>query len=183
MDNEWEDICVLQWKTTKSHAWKEFCWKNVAQYFITPLMKVYQSNGNSQRNCGCQAAGHYHVFWECPNIQSYRKDIHKAIQDVFNTHTPFDFKIMYLGYIPPELAAGKKALTKRWMLQTGPTINNWVDVTIYIYRYIYYGKGYCFSQPKVRRIHKTLGKMGTIHQTFKTRFCQGNELKERPLFI
>ena len=52
---------------------------------------------------------------------------------------------MYLSYIPPVLsaidkylmgallAAGKKALTKRWMLQTGPTIDNWVDVTIGIY--------------------------------------------------
>ena len=110
-------------------------------------MKGYQNNGSSQcwQNCGCRAAGHYHVFWECPNIQNYWKDIHKAIQDVFNTHIPFDFKIMYLSYIPPELsaidkyfmgallAAGKKALTKRWMLQTGPTIDNWIDVTIEIY--------------------------------------------------
>lgn len=108
MDNEWEDICVFQWKITKSHAWKEFRWKNVARYFITPLMKVHQSNGNSQcwRNCGCQAAGHYHVFWECPNIQNYWKDI----QDIFNIHIPFDFKIMYLGYIPPELSAIDKYL-------------------------------------------------------------------------
>ena len=87
------------------------------------------------------------MFWECPNIQNYWKDIHKAIQDVFNTYIPFDFKIMYLSYNPPELsaidkyftnmgallAAGKKAITKRWMLQTGPTIDNWIDVTIEIY--------------------------------------------------
>ena len=52
---------------------------------------------------------------------------------------------MYLGYIPPELraidkylmsallAAGKTALTKRLILQTGPTIDNCIDVTTDIY--------------------------------------------------
>lgn len=40
-DEEWQNICQLQWKTTKSHLWKEFCWKNVTQFFITPSQKVH----------------------------------------------------------------------------------------------------------------------------------------------
>ena len=97
---------------------------------------------------------------------------------------------MYLGYIPPELsaidkylmsallAAGKTALTKRLMLQTGPTIDNCIDVTTDIYSM---EKVIFFSQPKVRRIHDTLGKMGTIHQT--SQGLKLVKLKERPLFI
>ncbi len=30
-----EEICVFQRKSTKSQAWKEFCWKNVVRYVIT----------------------------------------------------------------------------------------------------------------------------------------------------
>ena len=32
-EEEWQDICTFQWKYTKSHAWKEFFWKNVTCFF------------------------------------------------------------------------------------------------------------------------------------------------------
>lgn len=31
-DEEWLNICHLQRKNTKSHSWKEFCWKNVTPF-------------------------------------------------------------------------------------------------------------------------------------------------------
>ena len=48
-DEEWQDICIFQWKSTKSHAWKEFCWKNIICFFITRNMKVlHYDSSNSQ---------------------------------------------------------------------------------------------------------------------------------------
>lgn len=147
-EEEWQDICSSQWKCTKSHAWKEFCWKNVARFFITPHVKSHYDNGNSQcwRNCGCRVANHYHIFWACQNILKYWTDIHRAIQTILNTQIPFDFKTIYLGLLPLELrsidtylmsillAAGKKALTKKWMTASGPNLNDWMDVTFEIYK-------------------------------------------------
>ena len=62
------------------------------------------------------------------------------MQTIFNTQIPFDFKTIYLGLLPLELRGidmylmgillaegGKKALTKRWMMPSGPSFNNWID--------------------------------------------------------
>ena len=147
-EEEWQDICSFQWKCTKSHAWKEFCWKNTVRFFITPHVKSHYDKGGSRcwRNCGCQVANHYHIFWACRNIVNYWTDIHQAIQIIFKAQIPFDFKTMYLGLSPPELtdtdtyligillAAGKKALTKRWLLPSIPSLDNWIDVTYEIYK-------------------------------------------------
>lgn len=35
-DEEWEQICISQWRSTKSHTWKEYCWENMSCYFIPP---------------------------------------------------------------------------------------------------------------------------------------------------
>lgn len=86
-DEEWQDVCQSQWKITKSHAWKEFYGKTISRYFITPMRKAHINNGNSQcwSNCGCRAADHYHVFWDC---QSYCREIHVTLQTILKTHIP-----------------------------------------------------------------------------------------------
>lgn len=33
-DEEWQNICQFQWKSTKSHLWKEFGWKNRSVFFL-----------------------------------------------------------------------------------------------------------------------------------------------------
>lgn len=141
-DEEWENICTTQWRTTKSHVWKEYCWKSVSCFFITPCQSAHFSQGNAEcwRNCGCQEAHHYHVFWDCLVVQKYCSEINKALQIVFDVPILLDFRTMYLGLKTPAmdtangylcsilLAAGKKAITKKWMTQTAPTIKDWTDI-------------------------------------------------------
>lgn len=74
-----------------------------------------------------------------PEYTELLEGIHKTIQIIFNSGMAFDFKTMYMTY-PPEikgtyrylmgvlLTSGKKALTKRWLTQAGPTIKNWTDM-------------------------------------------------------
>jgi len=121
-DEDWKQICTSQWRTTGSHVWREFCWKNVTRFFITPCQSVHYSQGGAEcwRKCGNQEANHYHVFWDCHIIRKYWTETNNAMQIVFN------FGIMYLGLEPPTmdtredylwnilLAAGKKALTQKW---------------------------------------------------------------------
>lgn len=146
-EEEWQNICSFHWKSTKSHVWKEFCWKSFTRFFITPAIKAHYDEGSCEcwRNCGTETAHHYHIFWDCKNIKNYWREVHKALQNIFGTYLPYDFKSVFLGYISPDikgvdkhlfgvlLAASKKALTKKRLTQDPPTLNSWIDVTFEIY--------------------------------------------------
>ena len=43
---EWLNICETQQTTTNSRAWREFGWKNVTRYFITPKISSRQSGSS-----------------------------------------------------------------------------------------------------------------------------------------
>ena len=38
-EEDWLDICQSQWKCTSSHGWREFGWKCIVRFFITPKTK------------------------------------------------------------------------------------------------------------------------------------------------
>lgn len=139
-EDEWEIIWEYQWKCSSSQSWKEFGWKSLIRYFITPYQKSHY-RGNSPacwRNCGNMNANHYHVFWGCQVIKTYWKEIHKAIQDIFGSHLPLQSKVFFFGLMPDGwtkrdkhlfsilLVAGKKALTKK-MAFTGESNIDHVD--------------------------------------------------------
>lgn len=51
---EWLNMCQTQCTTTNSRTWREFGWKNITHYFITPKLKSKQT-GTQQpcwRKCG-----------------------------------------------------------------------------------------------------------------------------------
>ena len=115
-EEEWVTIWEYQWKCSSSQSWKEFGWKSLIRYFITPYQKSHYK-GNSPN--------HYHVFWDCGVIKTYWKRIHNAIQVIFGSHLHLDSKVVFFGLIPegwPErdkylfsilLVACKNALTKK----------------------------------------------------------------------
>lgn len=44
-NEQWElNLCELQWKTSSSTLWKEFSWKNLIRFFITPFQKCHYIN-------------------------------------------------------------------------------------------------------------------------------------------
>lgn len=147
-EEEWTTIWRHQWKCTSSQKWREFGWKSLIRYFITPSQKSkYGSNSsNCWRNCGNQAANHYHIFWDCPSIKNYWRDIHTALKDIFKYKLSFKCKTLFFGLIPDEwpkrdkylinvlLTASKKSITRKWLSQESPTLNIWIDVTMDIYK-------------------------------------------------
>ena len=70
-EEEWVTIWVYQLKCSSSQSWKEFGWKSLIRYFITPYQKShYKANSPAcWRNCGNTNANHYHVFWDCGVIK------------------------------------------------------------------------------------------------------------------
>lgn len=98
-DEEWDSIYKMQRKTTCSPNWREFGWKNVICFFITPPpKKKHQNIGIScWRLSGNSDATHYHLFWTCPKVTQFWLEVHKCLEKVLCTRIPFDFLHLYLG--------------------------------------------------------------------------------------
>lgn len=146
-NESWENICRAQWSTTGSNTWREFCWKNIIRFFITPIQKRHQGNGDScWRLCGFSGANHFHIFWDCPLLGPYWLQICEHINHIFGSKMPCDFENVYLGNADANnwrnkdkrllwilLAASKKALTRKWLKRDLPTINEWISIIQEIY--------------------------------------------------
>lgn len=143
----WENLCILQWETTSSNSWREFSWKNLSRFFITPLQqRKLMPNIKCWRTCGLIEVDHFHVFWECPVLTTYWQEVHTHLEAVFGTSIPYRFDTMFLGNIVFDdwgyndrklllilLVASKKAITRRWLKPDPPKISDWLDVIHDIY--------------------------------------------------
>ena len=98
-ENDWLNICKTQISTSSSGYWREFSWKNIIRFFITPRIKQLQkgqtSYGKCWRECGNAQADHFHVFWDCPIIYSFWQDIVVEINSILGFVIKFDFCTIY----------------------------------------------------------------------------------------
>lgn len=138
------NICSVQATSTSSGMWREFCWRNLIRYFVTPKLKSIQSCekgiGLCWRNCGEQLADHFHVFWSCPAIQSYWREVIQVIHFIFGDGIDCSFSTIYLGNLAAHLmvkdkyllkillATSKKAVTRKWLQSESPTKAEWLDI-------------------------------------------------------
>lgn len=89
MLESWENKCQLQWLSTGSNTWWEFCWKNIVRFFVTPIQKRDKDSRDAcWRLCGTKGADHFHVFWDCQVIRTYSQEICKHIKNVFDVNIP-----------------------------------------------------------------------------------------------
>ena len=135
-------MCGVQHATTNSGTWREFGWKNLMRYFITPKIKSKQGDnqGTCWRYCGTNEAHHSHVFWECGMLQPYWAAIHENISKILGYGIPKEFDVMYLGNLAEHIGdediylarilmvAAKKAITRLWLQATPPTERQWVGI-------------------------------------------------------
>lgn len=63
-EKDWEHLCKIRWKTSNLTLCREFYWKNLIRFFITPAQKRNYTNSSvCWRQCGCLKANHFHRFW------------------------------------------------------------------------------------------------------------------------
>lgn len=113
-DDEWLNICKTQYTTTSSGQWREFSWKNIIRFFITPKRK-YLQNGKPEstfcwRQCNASMADYFHIFWKCPTIQPFWLEIVNEIKLVLGFETEYSFSTIYLGNIATNLNTQDKYL-------------------------------------------------------------------------
>lgn len=94
----WNKIWNFQWTSSNSIDWREHCWKNIIRFFKTPWQEKYKdANRLCWRQCDSAAADHFHIFWDCPKLNLFWRDIQQSLSKVFNTQVPLNFES--LGHI------------------------------------------------------------------------------------
>lgn len=97
-DENWQRICAIQWSSTSFSMWREFCWKNIVRFFITPQQKAHFGEGSScWRLCGENNANHFHIFWSCRILVPYWQEIHKHVNNVFDSSIPLSMYSVLWG--------------------------------------------------------------------------------------
>ncbi len=73
------------------------------------------------------SAGHFHIFWEYPNISTYWADVVREMRNITSLELDCDFRVTYLGNLPTRhkrgdtyllqilLSDSKKAITRKWL--------------------------------------------------------------------
>ncbi|CAI5636845.1 unnamed protein product [Oreochromis niloticus] len=144
---EWLDMCETQNTTTNSRCWREFGWKHLTRFFITPKIKSKQTQDSLPcwRRCGNMEAHHTHIFWECLKLHNFWKNVTLVIGNILGYQLPHNFKTVYLGNIREYvmyddmyltkilLIAAKKAITRNWYKLDPPSSKDWLNVVGEIY--------------------------------------------------
>ena len=85
-DEAWDSVQSFQWSTSSSMSWREHCWKNIIRYFRTPYQERYKgAHMPCWSQCGPTVANHFHIFWECPKVNTFWRGIQASLSKVFNT--------------------------------------------------------------------------------------------------
>ena len=140
-EEAWLEICETQATTANSRSLREFGWKNVVRFFITPKITALQTGSQSRglcwRQCGTSMANHFHVFWACPKIQSFWRGVSTEINKIMGVDLGFSFINLYLCKSPETvphkdkhllknlLASGRKAINRKWLQPDSPTLAQW----------------------------------------------------------
>lgn len=138
---EWHNYCELQWKCTNTHTWREFAWECLITFSTTPKMKTHCTGEDPicWKGCGGRDATHRHIFWECPGLQNFWSEVHKAMEEMFHKKVPNHFEIFILdksAFITGNtnrhlfvimITEAKKNVTRHWLHPEPPTLNLQMD--------------------------------------------------------
>lgn len=138
-DEQWEETFKAGHKVTSSPTWREFDWKIKMRYFITPSISSRYSNTSEMCWRGCGLAGDFtHIFWDCPKISDFWKNIQKEIKHVLGIDFTLDLALYILGIVPDNVIDGnltsllrillliaKKTITASWLKPQPPSITEW----------------------------------------------------------
>ena len=102
---EWHSMCAAQHTSTNSKRRREFGWKNLIRYFITPHIKHRQLGRQQQcwRQCGHMNANHSHIFWSCEKLQALWDGILETLAEILSYEVPKDPRVLYLGWMPEDV--------------------------------------------------------------------------------
>ncbi len=121
---------------------REFSWKCLIRYFITPKIKSKQVSRQQVcwRQCGQLEADHTHIFWSCEKIQAFWDDVQVVMSEVLVYRIPRTSLFLLMGNIKgivPKsdwylckilLVACKKTVTRNWLKDSTLNCKQWFEI-------------------------------------------------------
>ncbi len=141
MVEDWTHAWETQCSTTNSLTWRDFGWKSLICFFITPKQKSKWTRTQLPcwRECGSMQVDYAHVFWLCPQIRSFWEKTGRLLSKLLGLNSIESFVVLYLGAIPKGLCKGdtyllkillvacKKAVTKCWLQINPPSMDLFIN--------------------------------------------------------
>lgn len=167
---DWDDLWNQPFKHLVSARDRLIQFKFLHRSYYTParLAKIYGNTSAECWRCSASPANAEHIFWLCPHIQDFWKEVTACISDLLTVPIPKTIKVCLLGLVEevvPRRAQrtlitillfyGKKAILLRWKNTKAPDINFWkglVNAMIPYYKYTYEARGCTKNFDKVWKV-------------------------------
>ena len=164
-DEVWENVCTGCHGGLQSQLWKEFDWKVKMRFFRTPVTaSPYKPNSTNMcwRNCD-MIGDHTHIFWSCPKILNYWRNVRTELGKIFKREILMDSKSSILDIYEQEhttdqrqiiqiiMTIARKIITLNWMKPSPPTIEQWQLKLKQIYQMEYMTAQLQIKLPKFKK--------------------------------
>lgn len=156
---DWEDMWDYPLQPLVATRDKLIQFKILHRIYYTPqrLHRIYPTSSAACWRCSGVPAGFLHIFWDCPQIQEYWKEVTQFIHKLTTIPIPLTISVCLLGLVEQLTLAtatrtligtllfyARKAIVLKWKSANPPTLSSWetlINKIIPLYKATYLSRG------------------------------------------
>lgn len=138
-DTQIQGLINNAFSNLKSYSYQEMQFKLVSRWYKTPVLmnRINPQIPKSCWRCGDGIGDYVHIWFKCPRISNFWKEINNIINDVFNTNVTLSSNMVIFNLYDVKqsvvkselctyfLSVAKKLIPRNWLQINPPTIREW----------------------------------------------------------